>query len=36
MAAGAFTDYIENKLKTALQLDPETGQPFVAIEDQVS
>ena len=35
MAAGALTDYIENKLKAALQFDPDTGQPFVAIEDQV-
>ena len=36
MAAGVLTDYIENKLKAALQFDPDTGQPFVAIEDQVS
>ena len=36
MAAGALTDYIENKLTAALQFDPDTGQPFVAVEDQVS
>ena len=36
MAAGALTDNIENKLKAALQFDPDTGQPFVVIEDQVS
>ena len=36
MAAGTLIDYIEKKLKAALQFDPGTGQTFVAIEDQVS
>lgn len=36
MAARSLTDYIENKLKSALEFDPETGQPYLAIEDQVS
>ena len=36
MASKALPDFIENKLKSALIFDPDTGQPFVAIEDQVS
>ena len=35
MAARSLTDYIESKLKSALEFDPETGQPYLAIEDQV-
>ena len=35
MAARSLTEYIETKLKSALEFDPETGQPYVAIEDQV-
>ena len=35
MAAKSLTDYIENKLKSALEFDPETGQPFLALEDRV-
>lgn len=34
MASRALTDYIENKLKSALEFDPETGQPYLAVEDQ--
>ncbi|XP_052800800.1 uncharacterized protein LOC128231721 isoform X2 [Mya arenaria] len=34
MAARSLTDYIENKLKSALEFDPETGQPYLAIEDR--
>lgn len=36
MAARSLTDYIENKLKSALEFDPETGRPYLAIEDQVN
>jgi len=36
MAGRSLTDYIENKLKSALEFDPESGQPFVAIEDRVN
>ena len=36
MATRALPEFIENKLKSALIFDPDTGQPFVAIEDQVS
>ena len=35
MASRAIPEFIENKLKSALIFDPDTGQPFVAIEDQV-
>ncbi|XP_052234389.1 uncharacterized protein LOC127846943 isoform X4 [Dreissena polymorpha] len=34
MAARSLTDYIENKLKSALEFDPETGQPYLALEDK--
>ncbi|XP_053375797.1 uncharacterized protein LOC123534926 isoform X2 [Mercenaria mercenaria] len=34
MAARSLTDYIESKLKSALEFDPGTGQPYLAIEDQ--
>ncbi|KAH3888526.1 hypothetical protein DPMN_012562 [Dreissena polymorpha] len=36
MAARSLTDYIENKLKSALEFDPETGQPYLALEDKVT
>jgi len=35
LAARSLTDYIENKLKSALEFDTETGRPYLAIEDQV-
>ncbi|XP_060578920.1 uncharacterized protein LOC132735904 isoform X2 [Ruditapes philippinarum] len=34
MAARSLTDYIESKLKSALEFDPDSGQPYLAIEDQ--
>ena len=35
MAARGLPEFIENKLKSALIFDPDSGQPYVAIEDQV-
>lgn len=35
MAPKPLMEFIENKLKSALVFNPDTGQPYVAIEDQV-